>query len=159
MKSVTGRTLRLAVLGVALLAAGAGCNDIGNEGDVAEAVVLVTGVSVAGAGAGDGLNTSVTLSLTVEDRTGGYAESFFNDVVFTVYSVVFSPTLVVPDVTGAVNSGYVPVGGTATLTLDIVTSGMEAAGATVIGTVSVTGHDVNGRPVNFSHPVAVTFTP
>ncbi len=158
MKSVTGRALRAVALGLVLVAAGVACNDIGNEGDRAEAVVLVTAVGVAGEGVGDGLNTSVTLSLTVEDRTGS-AGSFFNDVVFLTYSVVFSPTAIVPDVSGMVNSGYVSIGGTATLTLDIVASGSEAAGSTVVGTVNVEGRDVNGRPVNFSHPVGVTFIP
>jgi len=156
MKSVTGRTLRAAAVGLALVATGLACNDIGNEGDRAEAVVLVTAAGVAGEGVADGLNTSVTLSLTVEDRTGS-AGSFFNDVVFLNYSVVFSPTAIVPDVTGLVNSGYVPIGGTATLTLDLVASGAEAAGSTVVGTVSVNGQDVNGRPVSFSHPVAIAF--
>ncbi len=158
MKSVTGRALRAVALGLALVAAGVACNDIGNEGDRAEAVVLVTATSVAGEGVADGLDTSVTLSLTVEDRTGT-AGSFFNDVVFLTYSVVFSPTAIVPDVSGVVNSGYVPIGGTATLNLDIVASGSEVAGSAVVGTVTVDGRDVNGRPVSFSHPVIVTFIP
>lgn len=159
MNSVMGRTLRAAAVGVALLAAGVACNDLGNEGDRAEAVVLVTGSAVAGASAADGLNTSVTLSLTVEDRTGSAAGSFFNDVVFQSYSVVFTPTLVVPDITGVVNSGYVPIGSTASLALDVVTSGMEAAGSTVMANIGVAGQDVNGRPVTFSTLVAITFTP
>ena len=151
-----------AVLAALLLALpGTACNDIGDEPSRAEAVVIVTGVTIANQSVTSINDTTATLDLKVENRGVGVPSSFFNDVTFTNYSVAFAPTGVVPDIpAGAIGSGYVPMGGTASLLLIMVpVSSKPAAGTTVVGDVKVEGHDVLGNPLSFDAQVAITFTP
>jgi hypothetical protein len=162
MRAASRNTLRAACAGGALLVAALGCNDIGREGDIGEAVPLVTAVSISGQGSADGSDTIVSLTVTLEDRTGGGASSFFNDVLFTDFEVTF--TLLSgggpepPAVTGLINAGYVPVGGTTTLDLRVVAEGSEPSGSIVAADIRVNGHDVLGRPVAFEHQVIIEFT-
>jgi hypothetical protein len=162
MTDALRNTLRAACVGGALLVAALGCNDIGREGDIAEAVPLVTDVAISGQGAADGLDTVVSLTVKIEDRTGGGASSFFNEVLFTDYEVTFTllsgagpaPAAV----TGLINSGYVPMGGTITLDLEVVAEGSEPSGSSVAADIRVNGHDLLGRPVAFEHRVIIEFT-
>ncbi|MGH9748764.1 MAG: hypothetical protein ACRD5D_05060 [Candidatus Polarisedimenticolia bacterium] len=163
MKDPLKSTLRAACAGVALLLVALlpGCNDIGDDGDIAEAVPVVTAVAITGAGAADGLDTTVGLTVFLKDRTGGKAGSFFNEVIFTDYSVTFtllSGGAAPANATGLINTGFTAVGSSVVLGLVVVLSGSEPAGSTVAADLHVTGHDVNGRPINLDHQVIIIFT-
>lgn len=161
MRTARGNTLRAACVGGALLLAALGCNDVGQEGDIGEAVPLVTAVTIAGQGAADGLDTSVSLSVFLKDRTGN-AGSFFNEVLFTDFQVVFTllggagPAPL--SGAGLINGGYTAIGGTATIDMQVVLSGTEPTGSTVAADIRVSGHDTLGRPVAFEHRVIILFT-
>ena len=157
----------LAVLVFAL--PGIGCNDIGEQGDNAEAVPEVTAVAVAGESLLlSATDVTVTLTVLIKDRTGT-ATSFFNDVTFTDYSVEYALVggagPVPPNVAGVVNSGFVAVGSSADLVLTMIAATVKtgptppAAGTLVQGDVKVNGHDNLDRPVTFTHPVNISIVP
>ena len=150
----------LAVLAFAL--PGIGCNDIGDQGDNAEAVPVVTAVAVAGESLASA-DVTVTLTVEIKDRTGT-ATSFFNDVTFTDYSVAYAliggPGPVPPNVAGVVNSGFVAVGSSVALNLTMILAiDKPAAGTLIQGDVKVNGHDNLDRPVTFTHPVNISIVP
>jgi hypothetical protein len=161
MRVALRNALRAACVGGFLLLAALGCNDVGKEGDIGEAVPLVTLVAISGEGAGDGLDTVVSLTVLLQDRTGK-ASSFFNQVLFTNYQVTF--TLLAGGgpapaaAAGRSNAGYTAVGGSATLDLAVVASGGEPAGSTVAADIRVNGQDLLGRPVAFEHRVIIEFS-
>jgi len=161
MKAALRNTLRAACVGGGLLLAALGCNDAGREGDVGEAVPLVTLVAISGQGAADGLDTTVSLTVLLQDRTGK-AGSFFNQVLFTNYEVDFvllsggGPAPVAA--AGLINGGYTAIGSSATLDLDVVASGTEPTGSIVAAAIRVNGRDTLGRPVSFEHLVIIEFT-
>jgi hypothetical protein len=153
------RPTRLAALAaVALvLAAAAACNDVDDPG-TAESVVLVTGVSTAGLSVASAVDTTATLTYTLNPRHPE-ATSFYHDINLTSYTVSFSPA-VVASMGGAISTGFCPAGTSCAVTLALVPNGLKpGAGTTVIATVQVEGRDVNDNPVNFDATIPLTFLP
>ncbi|MEK7798279.1 MAG: hypothetical protein AAB297_00490 [Acidobacteriota bacterium] len=153
----------LAVLAFAL--PGIGCNDIGEQGDNAEAVPVVTAVAVAGESLASLADVTVALTVEIKDRTGT-ATSFFNDVTFTDYSVAYALVggagPVPPNDAGVVNSGFVAVGSSVVLNLTMILAADKAgiaSGTLIQGDVKVNGHDNLDRPVTFTHPVNIKIVP
>ncbi|MFQ5877869.1 MAG: hypothetical protein ACE5JH_09325 [Acidobacteriota bacterium] len=150
-----------ALTAVALLLGATSCNDL-NDPDGSEAVPLVTQISVSGTSvAATTTDVVATLTVKVNNRSGS-TTSFFNDVTFDSFSVVYTPTGVVPDVTiGVISTGFVPAGGTGTLALTMVAGSSKSgvsAGTVVNGAVHVEGQDALGNPVSFDVSVAIQFT-
>ena len=161
------RTKTGIVLGVAcaLVLSGNACNDIGNDGNNAEVVVVVSSITPAGLSVAGGGDTTVTLGLTLKDRTSGFASSFFNNVTFVSYQVSFVnlsggtvPASILPS---PINSGYSALGSTASLVLILIpaASPKPAAGDVVVASVNVDGQDLQGRPFSFTADVGLQFTP
>ena len=150
-----------ALAAVALLLAGTvSCNDIGEDGSRAEAVPLVTSIGVAGLSVGAADDTTATLTVALEDRTGS-ATSFFNDVNFTAYSVVFTPTAIAPDIVGVFNTGFCAAGTSCTLIVTLVAAADKAAipaGTILFGELEVVGRDVRGHDVSFTATIGLAFT-
>lgn len=157
------RTLHLRQLaGLAALAlvvaVAPACNSNNDDPTQAESVVLVTGVSTAGLSVAAPVDTTATVSYTVNPRTEA-ATGFYNDVTLTSYTVSFSPAVVTGG-TGAISTGYCPSGGSCSVILVMVPNGLKpAAGTVVIATVDIEGRDTNDNPVNFSATVPLAFVP
>jgi hypothetical protein len=145
---------RLAVVAALFLVLGTmvACNDHDDASD-GEAVVEVTATTLTG---NETAGTAVfaTLSLKLQDRSG-IANSFFNDVLFTSYTV--SSTTAV-DINGLITTNACPIGGTCELTLEVVGSGDSlGTGGVHHVVVQVQGMDLNGNPVSFTHQIAVSY--
>lgn len=165
MMKVSRNTVYAALAVLAFALPGIGCNDIGEQGDNAEAVPEVTAVAVAGESQASAADVTATLTVIIKDRTGT-ATSFFNDVTFTDYSVVYALVggagPVPPNVAGVVNSGFVAVGSSVALNLTMILVADKAgiaAGTLLQGDVKVNGHDNLDRPVTFNHPVNISIVP
>src|SRR4029450_910075 len=91
---------------------------------------------------------STTMVLKAQPRNPN-ATTFFNDVSLSSYTVGF-PALLAP-VSGVVGSGFVPAGGTATVTLVVVPGAVKFAGLagnTVNARIDVEGQDFSGHDVS-----------
>ena len=140
-----------------MLAVTPACNKTDKPGQ-AEAVVLVTSVTVAGLSVASAASTDATLTYTLNPRNP-LATTFFHSVTLTSYSVTFSPAVVAP-MSGAISTGYCDIGASCAVTLTLVPNGSKpGAGTTVIASIDVEGKDVNDNPVNFSATVPMTFLP
>lgn len=165
MMKVSRNTVYAALAALAFALPGIGCNDIGDQGDNAEAVPEVTAVAVAGESLASTADVTATLTVLVKDRTGT-ATSFFNDVTFTDYTVQYALVggggPVPPDVTGVINSGFTAVGSSTDLVLTMILAADKAgiaAGTLIQGDVKVNGHDNLDRPVTLTHPVNISIIP
>jgi hypothetical protein len=144
------------LVAVALVAAVApACNQTDDPGS-AEAVVLVTSVSVAGLSVASALDTTASIGYELNPRNTG-ATTFYHDITLTSYTVAFNPAVVAP------MSGVLPTAfcsGACTVDLVLVPNGSKpGAGTTVIATVDIDGKDLNDNPVSFSATVPLAFTP
>jgi hypothetical protein len=146
---------RLAVVAALFLVLGimVACNDHDDASD-GEAVVEVTATTLAGNESG-GTDVFATLTLKLQDRSG-IATSFFNDVLFTRYTVsnITNPGADIVD--GVITTNACPIGGTCELTLELVRGG-GAAGTADAVIVQVNGMDLNGNHVGFTHQIAVPY--
>jgi len=165
MMRVSRNTVYAALAVLAFALPGIGCNDIGDQGDNAEAVPVVTAVAMAGESLASAADVTVTLTVLIKDRTGT-ATSFFNDVTFTDYSIEYALVggagPVSPNVAGVVNSGFVAVGSSVALNLTMILAADKAgiaSGTLLQGDVKVNGHDNLDRPVTFTHPVNISIVP
>ncbi len=165
MMKVSRNTVYAALAALAFALPGNGCNDIGEQGDNAEAVIEVTAVATAGTSLASTADVTATLTVLVKDRTGT-ATSFFNDVTFTDYTVQYALVggggPVPPDVTGVINSGFTAVGSSTDLVLTMILAADKAgiaAGTLIQGDVKVNGHDNLDRPVTLTHPVNISIIP
>lgn len=164
MRSMRTKSLIALSAALALVLLGSGCNDVGEDGNSAEVAVLVKSVATAGLSVSLGGDTTATLTLSLNDRTGGSAGSFFNSVTFIAYQAAFtnlSGGLVPASISGPINSGYTSLGDTALLTLVLIPAAAPkpAAGDVVVASVKVTGEDYLGRPFSFTTDVALQFIP
>ena len=152
------RLTTLAVVAL-LLAATASCNN-SDDPETGEAVILVTGITMAGLSVASADDTTATMALAVMDRNG-HSTSFFNDVNFTDFTVTYTPSGLVPDVIGQISTGFCAMGSTdCTLTLVMVASASKpAAGTVVFSDVQVDGEDAGGRPVSFEAKAPLRFIP
>lgn len=154
-------SIRLTTLAVAalLLAATASCNN-SDDPETGEAVILVREITLAGLSVASADDTTATMTLSVMDRNGN-STSFFNDVTFTDFTVIYTPSGVVPDVIGQISTGFCAMGSNdCELTLTMVASADKpAAGTVVFSDVQVEGEDARGRPVSLETNVPLGFTP
>ena len=148
---------QLAVVAALVLALGTmvACNDF-DDADDGEVVVEVTATTLAGTDTAVGEDVFATLTLSLQDRSG-IATSFFNDVLFTSYTVSFTTAPPTDITTGVITTNACPIGGTCDLTLFMVDQGERVAGGTQVGIVRVQGMDLNGNPVNFTHQVVISY--
>jgi hypothetical protein len=135
------------------------CNDL-DDADSGEAVVEVTATTLAGNDLLVAEDVFATLTLSLQDRSG-IANSFFNDVLFTSYTVSFTSDGVAPvpaTVNGLITTNACPIGGTCDLTLFMVAEGARGGSGTAqFGLVRVQGMDLNGNPVRFTHQVVIPY--
>lgn len=149
---------RLAVVAALLLvlATMTACNDNDDAGD-GEAVVEVTATTLAGNDTAVAEDVIATLTLKLQDRSalGG---SFFNDVLFTSYTVSFTTAPPTNITNGVITTNACPIGGTCDLALFMVAQGERGgAGTAQVGIVQVRGMDLNGNPVSFTHQVVIPY--
>ncbi len=110
--------LRVLVLASVALGAVIACNDVANNPDDSDSVIEVVDATIVNSDPNNAaVSDSTTLTLAAQPRNPG-ATTFFNDVTLTNYTVTFSALLA--PVAGVVGGGFVPAGGTATLTLQVV---------------------------------------
>jgi hypothetical protein len=156
------RTIRpAALLALVLLLPGMGCNDVGEDPEIAEAVILVTGITFAGTSAAAVTQDVVaTIEFKVEDRTGT-GKFFVNSVTFTNFTVTFLPPWGIFDGVGIANSVSFLVGSSGNkLILDLIPAGAKPpAGSVLIAGVSFDGADLNGRTVTLDATVNFAITP
>ncbi len=152
---------RLAVVAALVLVLGTvvACNDH-DDPDDGEVVVEVTATTLAGNDTAVAEDVFATLTLSLQDRSG-IANSFFNDVLFTSYTVSFNPNFPTPPLAisgGVITTNACPIGGTCDLTLFMVAEGERGgAGTAQVGIVQVQGMDLNGNPVTFTHQVVIPY--
>jgi hypothetical protein len=151
--------LRVLVLASVALGAVIACNDVANNPDDSDSVIEVISATTVNSDPNNAaVSDSTTLTLAAQPRNPG-ATTFFNDVTLSNYTVTFSALLA--PVSGVVGGGFVPAGGTATLTLQVVPGAVKfggLAGNTVIARIDVEGEDFSGHDVSFSTNVPVVFT-
>jgi len=153
---------RLAALAaLALVLAAPACNKVADKPGHAEAVIEVTAITTGGTSVAATTDATATLTLAVRDRSSGQATTFFNDVTFTNFTVVFTPSGMVPDGTGLISTGFCAIGSVScALVLTLVLNGSKpAAGTVVSGAVHVEGHDFVGNPLFFDTNVVLVFVP
>ena len=164
MRSDLFKNRLAAIAAVALLlVATTSCNNIGDDADDGEAVPLVTSITFAGLSVAAADDTTATITVFLEDRTGGNAGSFFNDVNFTDYSATFT-TSTVPNKVGAFNTTFCQIGASCVLTIDLVSAADKALippaslPVNLFAEVVVEGRDTRGHAVEFTATVAFQIT-
>ncbi|PYQ13828.1 MAG: hypothetical protein DMH00_03270 [Acidobacteria bacterium] len=157
LKSDAMRSLVLASLALGAVIA---CNNVAHNPDHSDSVIeVVSATPVSSDPSNTSASDSTTLVLRAQPRNPN-ATTFFNDVSLTNYTVAFSPGLLGP-FSGVVGAGFVPAGGTATVTLVVVPASakpLALAGTTLIAQIDVEGQDFSGHSVSFTANVPVTFT-
>ncbi len=148
MSPLKRNSLLAAALAMVALAAVIGCSKVGNNPERSDTVIEVTSITAVSSDPTIAVDDSTTMSLLAQPRNGA-ATTFFNDVSFTSYTAEFST-----DQTGAtdlvafsgpINSGFVPAGGSATLTVVLVPAGQKQAAFTGAFTPTPDG-DGDGVP-------------
>jgi hypothetical protein len=151
--------LRILVLASVALGAVIACNDVADDPDHSDSVIeVVSATPVSSDPTNVAASDSTTMVLMAQPRNPN-ATTFFNDVSLSSYTVSFSALLA--PVSGVVGSGFVPAGGTATVTLVVVPGAVKFAGLagnTVNARIDVEGQDFSGHDVSFTANVPVTFT-
>jgi hypothetical protein len=151
--------LRALVLASIALGAVIACNNVADNPTHSDSVIQVMSATpVSSDPTNAAVSDSTTMVLQAQPRNPG-ATTFFNDVALNKYTVSFSALLT--PVSGLVGSGFVPAGGTATVTLVVVPGSVKFAGLagnTVNARIQVEGQDFSGHNVSFSASVPVTFT-
>jgi hypothetical protein len=151
--------LRILVLALVALGAVIACNDVADDPDHSDSVIeVVSATPVSSDPTNVAQSDSTTLVLKAQPRNPN-ATSFFNDVSLTNYTVGFSALLA--PVSGIVGAGFIPAGGTATVTLVVVPGAVKFAGLagnTVNARIDIEGQDFSGHDVSFTANVPVTFT-
>jgi hypothetical protein len=151
--------LRILVLASVALGAVIACNDVANDPDHSDSVIqVVSATPVSSDPTNVATSDSTTMVLKTQPRNPN-ATTFFNDVSLSNYTVSFSALLA--PVSGVVGSGFIPAGGSATVTLVVVPGAVKFAGLagnTVNARIEVEGQDFSGHDVSFTANVPVTFT-
>ena len=115
MFAVKKDVLRALVLASIALGAVIACNNVADDPTHSDSVIQVVSASpVSSDPTATTVSDTTTMVLQTQPRNPG-ATTFFNDVTLTKYTVSFSALL--PAFSGLVGSGFVPAGGSATLTL------------------------------------------
>jgi hypothetical protein len=162
MFAVNRDALRALVLASVALGAVIACNDVADNPDHSDSVIqVVSATPVSSDPTNTAASESTTMLLAAQPRNPG-ATTFFNDVSLSSYTVEYSQG-VLPTLSGAIGSGFVPAGGTATLILTVVNGADKSfftgvAGNTYNAHIEVEGQDFSGHDVAFSANVPVTFT-
>jgi len=150
--------LRALVLASVALGAVIACNDVAHNPDHSDSVIEVVSATPVSSDPTNPVDDSTTMVLRAQPRNPS-ATTFFNDVTLTSYTVTYSALLA--PASGVVGAGFVPAGGSATVTLVVVSGAAKFAGLagnTVIARVDVKGKDFSNHDVNFSANVPITFT-
>jgi hypothetical protein len=151
--------LRILVLASVALGAVIACNDVADNPDHSDSVIeVVSATPVSSDPTNVATSDSTTMVLKAQPRNPN-ATTFFNDVSLSNYTVSFSALLA--PVSGVVGSGFIPAGGSATVTLVVVPGAVKFAGLagnTVNARIDVEGQDFSGHDVSFTANVPVTFT-
>jgi len=160
MFAVKKDVLRALVLASIALGAVIACNNVADDPTHSDSVIQVVSASpVSSDPTATTVSDTTTMVLQTQPRNPG-ATTFFNDVTLTKYTVSFSALL--PAFSGLVGSGFVPAGGSATLTLVVVPASAKStaglAGNTVNAKIVVQGQDFSGHNVSFTASVPVSFT-
>jgi Thrombospondin type 3 repeat len=159
MVALKNNTLLASVLALVALAAVIACGEVGNNPNHSDTVIEVLSVSPVSS---DPTNTAVSDSTTIMLKAlprNENATTFFNDVTFTDYDISYSALLA--SGSGVITTGFVPSGGTASLTLVVVPGAMKQggfAGNTITARIDVHGKDLSGHTVTFSASALITFT-
>ncbi|HMC81736.1 MAG TPA: thrombospondin type 3 repeat-containing protein [Candidatus Polarisedimenticolia bacterium] len=161
MIALKRNSLLAAVLVVVALVAVIGCSKVGNNPDRSDSVIEVLDVSpVSSDPTNTAVSDSTTISLKVQSRNEN-ATTFFNDVNFTDYTVSFSGPAAIAPQSGAITTGFVPSGTTATLTVVVVPGSVKMgafAGSVDTARIDVNGKDFSNHKIAFSANTTVTFT-
>jgi len=136
------------------------CSKVGNNPERSDSVIEVLKVTpVTSDPTNMAEDDSTTMTLQAQPRNPG-ATTFFNDVSLTDYSVTFSSLVgEVPD--SPITSGFIPAGGTATLTVVVIKGALKDAawaGSTVTASIRVNGRDFSDHKISFTATTPVTFT-
>jgi len=152
-------SLLASVLALVALVAVIACNSVSNNPDRSDVLVEVVSAPLVSS---DPTNTAVSDSATITvlsvPRNPG-ATTVFNDVTFTDYRVEYS-ALMAP-LSGVITSGFLPAGGTGTLSLIVVPGALKQggwAGSTITARITVHGKDLSDHDVQFTATTAITFT-
>jgi hypothetical protein len=158
MLALNRHTLLGSLLAFVALVAVIACGELGNNPNHSDTIIEVVSVSpVSSDPTNSAVSDSTTMELKALPRNPG-ATTFFNDVTFTNYDISYS-ALLAPG--GGVITGFVPAGGSASLTLVVVPGAMKSggfAGSTISAKVVVHGKDLSGHLLSFTATVAITFT-
>ena len=152
-------SLLASVLALVALVAVIACNSVSNNPDRSDVLIEVLATPLVSS---DPTNTAVSDSATITvqsvPRNPG-ATTVFNDVTFTDYRVEYS--MLMAPASGIVTTGFLPAGGTATLTLVVVPGALKQAGwagSTITARITVHGKDLSDHDVQFTAMTAITFT-
>jgi len=151
-------TLLASVLALVALVAVIACSSVSNNPDNSDTIIEVLSVSPVSS---DPNNTAVSDSTTIMLKAlprNPDATTFFNDVTFSDYEVTYS-ALLAP--AGGTVTGFVPAGGTATLTLVVVPGALKMggfAGNTIGARITVHGKDVSDHDLSFTTETTILFT-
>lgn len=152
-------TLLASVLALVALVAVIACSNVSNNPDNSDTIIEVLSVSPVSS---DPNNTAVSDSTSIMVKAlprNPDATTFFNDVTFTNFEVTYSALLA--PTSGLVTTGFVPAGGTATLTLVVVPGAVKMggfAGNTIGARITVHGKDVSDHDLSFTATTTITFT-
>jgi hypothetical protein len=158
MPALKNSTLLASLLAVVALVAVIACGEVGNNPSHSDTVIEVTSVTPVSSDPSTTTSDSATISLKAVPRNPG-ATTFFNDVTFTDYDISYSALLA--SGSGVITTGFVPAGGTASLTLIVVPGAMKSgglAGNTITARMNVHGKDFSGHSVSFQAVTTITFT-
>ncbi len=158
MRTHRVETIFTVLAAVALVLAAGSCNRH-DDPETAEGVPVVSAITYNGVSVSDP-TTDVVANLTVkiEDRNGN-ANTFFNEVTFTDYTVEYFGVVPNPP-PGVISTGFIPVGSTGSLFLTVLPAADKAgfmAGQALLGRLQVNGHDLLGNPVSFTADLAIIF--
>jgi len=158
MLALKRNSLLASVLALVTLVAVIACNQVGNNPDNSDTIIEVLSVSPVSSDPNNtAVSDSTTIMLKALPRNPG-ATTFFNDVTFSDYEVTYS-ALLAP--TGGAVTGFVPAGGTATLTLVVVPGALKMggfAGNTIGARITVHGKDVSDHDLSFTTETTILFT-
>src|SRR5262245_8559055 len=152
--------LRALVLASLALGAVIACKHVANNPDNSDSVIeVVSATPVSSDPTNAAVSDSTTMVLQAQPRNPN-ATTFFNDVTLSNYTVTFSALLA--PVAGVVGAGFVPAGGTATVTLQVVPGAVKFAGLagnTDIARLDVHAPGFSGHDASFSPNVPLPCTP
>jgi hypothetical protein len=141
------------------LAAVMACGKVGDNPNHSDSIIEVLSVTpVSSDPTNTAVSDSTTMMLKAQPRNPS-ATTFFNDVTFTNYDISYS-ALLAPG-SGTITTGFVPAGGTATLTLVVVPGALKSggfAGSTISAKITVHGKDLSDHVLSFTTTVTITFT-